>query len=182
MSGQWKYRNPLWGTSLGFVVPNLHAIDRIRPSHDYQYSTVDSSASSEKIKQERGRTTGPFDARLGWNARRYIPRRYYFAVLVATALLVIFLIPFRGAESHPHPLVNSKNGTWEGVHLASSNQDIFLGIPYAKPPIGPLRFRQSLPYDQTWSGARSAANYGFACPSYLFLLFIASHSKISRTQ
>ena len=182
MSGQGKYRNTLWGISLGFVVPNLHTIDRIRTSHGYQYSTVDSGASSEKIKQDRSRATGPVDARLGWNARRYIPRRHYFAVLVATALLVIFLIPFRGAESHRHPLVTSRNGTWEGVHLSSSNQDIFLGIPYAQPPIGQLRFRQSLPYDQTWSGVRSAANYGFACPSYLFLYSLYLIFKISRTQ
>lgn len=40
--------------------------------------------------------------------------------------------------------VITKYGTIEGVRLVNDNDyqiDAFLGIPFAKPPIGPLRFK-----------------------------------------
>lgn len=39
----------------------------------------------------------------------------------------------------------------------------FRGIPYAKPPIGNLRFRKSEPYGH-WDGIRDATSFGAACP------------------
>ena len=38
----------------------------------------------------------------------------------------------------------------------------FLGIPYAQPPIGDLRWRQPLPA-KSWSGVRSATTFGAPC-------------------
>lgn len=40
---------------------------------------------------------------------------------------------------------------------------VFRGVPYAAPPVGPLRFRppQSL---QSWPGTRLADSFGPACP------------------
>jgi carboxylesterase type B len=34
------------------------------------------------------------------------------------------------------PTAKTKNGTYEGFHVASYNQDLFLGIPYAQRPVG----------------------------------------------
>jgi carboxylesterase type B len=36
-----------------------------------------------------------------------------------------------------------KNGTISGVHSSTYNEDYFLGIPYAQPPVNGLRFQGS---------------------------------------
>lgn len=38
------------------------------------------------------------------------------------------------------PTVTVKKGTYKGVHNPEFNQDFSLGIPYAQPPVGNLRF------------------------------------------
>ncbi len=42
------------------------------------------------------------------------------------------------------------------------NVDIFLGIPFAKPPVGSLRFQP--PQNTTWSGVLNATKFGHVCP------------------
>ena len=39
----------------------------------------------------------------------------------------------------------------------------FLGIPYAEPPVGELRFAAPKP-PKRWSGIRNATEYGARCP------------------
>ncbi|KAF2132223.1 alpha/beta-hydrolase [Dothidotthia symphoricarpi CBS 119687] len=56
------------------------------------------------------------------------------------------------------------NGTYEGLHLPSFNQDIFLGIPYAQDTGGQNRFRIPQSLNTTWNGTRSAKQYGHSCP------------------
>ncbi|KAI0452495.1 putative carboxylesterase [Xylaria acuta] len=58
------------------------------------------------------------------------------------------------------------NGTYAGIHLDSLNQDVFLGMPYAIPPLGLLRFRHPHSLIDTWDGVRDAAAYGPQCPGY----------------
>jgi len=41
----------------------------------------------------------------------------------------------------------------------------WFGIPYAKPPIGPLRWRAPQPAEP-WSGVREALSFGAPCPQY----------------
>ncbi|KAF2828339.1 carboxylesterase family protein-like protein [Ophiobolus disseminans] len=64
------------------------------------------------------------------------------------------------------PTAHVKNGTYVGLHSAEYNQDHFLGIPYAKPPVGQLRFRNPVSLDQSWSDARPATAYSGACYGY----------------
>ncbi|QRW08226.1 carbohydrate esterase family 10 protein [Ceratobasidium sp. AG-Ba] len=46
--------------------------------------------------------------------------------------------------------VTSSSGvTYVGVRNTTTNQDIFLGIPYAKPPVGPLRFKPPTAWSPT---------------------------------
>ena len=51
-------------------------------------------------------------------------------------------------------------GTAEGV--SRGDVDVFLGLPYAAPPLGQLRFREAAP-PLPWSGTRDATRYGAPC-------------------
>ena len=55
------------------------------------------------------------------------------------------------------PGLGSLRGDTAGAALA------FRGIPYARPPIGPLRFAPPAPAD-SWTGVRDATRFGAAPP------------------
>jgi hypothetical protein len=61
--------------------------------------------------------------------------------------------------SQPSPIVNVLNGSYIGAHNEFYNQDLFLGIPYAQPPVETLRFRAPVPLNAAWNGAREAVKY-----------------------
>lgn len=65
-----------------------------------------------------------------------------------------------------NPLVTVKNGTLEGLYLKEWNQDLFLGIPYAQPPLGDLRFRWPQSINTTWNRTLDATYYGYSCYQY----------------
>ena len=64
------------------------------------------------------------------------------------------------------PTVRVKNGTLEGVHSSTYEQDFFLGVPYAQPPVGNLRFRQAQPLNTSWDGVREAKEFQNLCVGY----------------
>ncbi|TGJ83340.1 hypothetical protein E0Z10_g5432 [Xylaria hypoxylon] len=64
----------------------------------------------------------------------------------------------------PTPRVTVKNGTISGRHLAETwDQDLFLGIPYAQPPTGPLRFKWPQSLNDTYETPLDASSYGYSC-------------------
>lgn len=76
------------------------------------------------------------------------------------------VLPVLPALVHAAPRVTLRNGTYEGVHDASFNQDYFLGIPYATPPLGSLRYRNPVELDARWNGTRDAKAYSLSCIGY----------------
>ncbi|XP_063360837.1 carboxylesterase 4A-like isoform X1 [Cydia amplana] len=63
------------------------------------------------------------------------------------------------------PIVSVKQGKLQGATdtlYDGSTYYSFRGIPYAKPPLGQLRFRAPLP-PQSWKGVRQATEYGSIC-------------------
>ena len=62
------------------------------------------------------------------------------------------------------PRVTVRNGTYEGVYLASFAQDVFLGMPYAQDTGAQNRFRSPQALNSTWNGTRAAKQYGHTCP------------------
>ncbi|KAK6217005.1 carboxylesterase [Colletotrichum tabaci] len=64
------------------------------------------------------------------------------------------------------PSVRLSNGTYIGVRNDQYAQDFFLGIPYAQPPVGPLRYAPPQPLDESFDEPRSAAEYGRMCIGY----------------
>jgi hypothetical protein len=62
------------------------------------------------------------------------------------------------------PTIKLDNATFTGT--AAGIVDQFLGIPFAKPPIGDLRFRPPQPVEP-YTGEYDAAQYGFSCPQMI---------------
>jgi len=83
--------------------------------------------------------------------------------LVLSALLLATLLYVGNAIEKP-PLVKLDKGLVQGTHKLSENGRVyseFLGIPYARPPIGKLRFEPPKPM-KSWSGTW-IANQTTAC-------------------
>jgi para-nitrobenzyl esterase len=56
------------------------------------------------------------------------------------------------------------SGTLEGAHFGAAPDEVmFLGIPFAAPPTGELRWKPPQPVEK-WQGTRKANSYGAACP------------------
>ncbi|CBY00057.1 hypothetical protein IAQ61_002739 [Plenodomus lingam] len=83
------------------------------------------------------------------------------AVASALFLSLASCLPYQSA-----PTVNVKNGTYYGVHSAAYGQDFFLGIPYAQPPVGHLRFRNPASLESSWEEAKAATQYSPECYGY----------------
>ncbi len=63
------------------------------------------------------------------------------------------------------PSVKTNNGTVNGVHFEGFAQDVFLGIPFAKPPVDSLRFRNPQVWDTAFGEEGwDATSYGWSCP------------------
>jgi len=64
-------------------------------------------------------------------------------------------------RTHPQATVNTLNGALTGEKLATGIH-VYRGIPYAKPPVGELRWRPPEAYP-AWSGERDAATFSASC-------------------
>ncbi|KAK3110262.1 hypothetical protein LTR53_015626 [Teratosphaeriaceae sp. CCFEE 6253] len=64
------------------------------------------------------------------------------------------------------PTVTVKNGSVSGVHSSTYNQDYYLGVPFAQPPVGDLRFRNPQSINSTFSGTVDASAYAPLCVGY----------------
>jgi cholinesterase len=80
-----------------------------------------------------------------------------FALLSLTAGLVI---------NDNAPSVTVTNGTYIGKYVSEWQQDQFLGIPYAIPPLGLLRFARPKSLNSSFTEARNATEYGNSCYQY----------------
>jgi carboxylesterase type B len=64
------------------------------------------------------------------------------------------------------PTAHVKNGTISGVHSSTYNEDYFLGIPYAQPPVNGLRFKVPQSLNTTWNSTYDATEYAPSCVGY----------------
>lgn len=79
----------------------------------------------------------------------------------AAVLFTMLVTPVLSASP---PVVQIDSGALQGVR--ENGIDRYLGIPYAAPPVGELRWRTPRPV-APWDGVRSAASYGHACPQFI---------------
>ncbi|KIJ67043.1 hypothetical protein HYDPIDRAFT_109031 [Hydnomerulius pinastri MD-312] len=81
---------------------------------------------------------------------------------VATFLLC-FLIGAHAAATSSLLDVTLTSGTFRGV-TTTNGTDRWLGILYAQPPVGSLRFKAPLPITQPLQGIQDASEFGDVCP------------------
>jgi para-nitrobenzyl esterase len=108
-------------------------------------------------------TAAPADTEQESRRRR---RRHGLALAAITALATVLAttgLVARGAPSQAADLaeVITDRGTVRGI--VTENHRTFLGIPYATPPVGNLRWRAPRPA-QPWSGVRDATHASSVCP------------------
>ncbi|XP_017592061.1 fatty acyl-CoA hydrolase precursor, medium chain-like [Corvus cornix cornix] len=69
-------------------------------------------------------------------------------------------------QKEEQPEVETKYGRVQGyqfkVDTAERTVNVFLGLPFAKPPVGPLRFTEPQP-PEPWEGVRDATSYPPMC-------------------
>ena len=80
--------------------------------------------------------------------------------LSAALLIVFFLACIHSARAAGNPLIRTKQGKLRGKQLGEIRA--FLGIPYAAPPVGPMRWTAPVPAAK-WKGVRDAAAFGPRC-------------------
>jgi para-nitrobenzyl esterase len=71
-------------------------------------------------------------------------------------------------------VVGTADGAVRGKTVAATDE--FLGIPYAAPPVGPLRWRPPQP-PKAWSGVRAATSFAPHCPQPSSSFGVASTSE-----
>ena len=85
--------------------------------------------------------------------------------MLSMAIIFVLLAVIADFALSYDPTVQLKNGSYVGIYDPNYNQDIFLGMPFAQPPVGSLRFRAPQPLDSAWNDTRSAVSYGNSCPA-----------------
>lgn len=68
-------------------------------------------------------------------------------------------------QKNDAPVVTVAGGKLRGLARPSGGAQ-FLGIPYAEPPVGELRWRAPVP-ERPWTGIRNATSFGASCPQPL---------------
>jgi para-nitrobenzyl esterase len=105
--------------------------------------------------------------RTGWRARGPLAAVLALITLAscatATGTDTVGKAPARPQAPAGKLTVTTADGELRGQ--AAGGIDEFLGIPYAAPPVGPLRWRAPQPAAH-WSGVRPATQYGPHCPQY----------------
>ncbi|MGI4789632.1 MAG: carboxylesterase/lipase family protein [Janthinobacterium lividum] len=87
--------------------------------------------------------------------QKKLTRRAFLADALVTSLALYGSSVFAQDAAGP-PLVNTPSGPLRGARLGSTR--VFRGVPFAQPPVGPLRFRPPLPV-KPWTQERDATRF-----------------------
>lgn len=90
----------------------------------------------------------------------------HVASTLLAALGALALVQPAYASPCGAPSVELSQGTYRGVSNREYAQDFFLGVPYAQPPVGSLRFAAPEPLKEKFDGVQNATEYGWMCIGY----------------
>ncbi|KAF5000538.1 hypothetical protein FGRMN_1705 [Fusarium graminum] len=79
------------------------------------------------------------------------------------------VLPRQGPADPPSPDAPTAKltlGTYKGKHSKEFDHDLFLGMPYAQPPVGSLRFSSPQALNKPWNETRDATEFGWMCIGY----------------
>ena len=102
-------------------------------------------------------------------------RRHVVFMLVSGILIAgVATLGTAAAAATTALVVTTSDGAVHGATVGA--MDEFLGIPYAAPPVGPLRWKPPQP-PAHWSGTRQATTFGSNCPQPASNFGLASMSE-----
>jgi hypothetical protein len=93
----------------------------------------------------------------------------FFVSFIAAGTALLGQLAVAGAapsSSSSGPTANTLNGTYYGYHNSFYNEDFFLGMPYAQPPVNNLRYEPPQALNSSWTGFKNATQYGYECVGY----------------
>jgi len=93
---------------------------------------------------------------------------------IVPAVIALAAISVSGADSSPTAAVTG--GQVRGVMLGKGGA-VFKGIPFARPPVGDLRWREPIPVEP-WKGVRGATAFGAICAQNPY--FVPNAAEISK--
>lgn len=120
-------------------------------------SNEDFQSTSESEPHENPKLSSRFD-----NITTSI---FTFCAVVFAAVFFWRTFPSKMMEDDPS-LARTANGTYRGLHSVERDQYLFLGMPYALPPVGTLRFAAPRHIESSWQDIRTAQAYGPHCLGY----------------
>jgi para-nitrobenzyl esterase len=78
---------------------------------------------------------------------------------ITALLLTMFVLSYAQKENSFAVQVKVENGAIEGLYDTKSGLQLYFGIPFAKPPVGELRWKAPQPLD-AWKGVRETKAFG----------------------
>jgi para-nitrobenzyl esterase len=85
------------------------------------------------------------------------------AIICCLFLSLFFTILLSPGNALAAPIVRIEQGLIQGQESPEGNDALYYGIPFAKPPVGELRWQPPKPADP-WNGVRHATQPASACP------------------
>src|ERR1051325_3593056 len=92
--------------------------------------------------------------------------RRIFRIAIALFSFLLAAVVISPAQSKDNSIVSTAAGQVRGIQLPDGGAN-FLGIPYAQPPVGNLRWHEPMP-PKSWTDVRDAKEFGAPCAQSVY--------------